>query len=133
LPGGDEGGTGLGAAEAEDEAVHFAEELADFTELGPEGKGEGAAGVAAEVPDGRGEGMDGGSGQDDRATGGREVNREGAEGAKFWKRDWNEEGRKMGWEDEEWLGRMDEGSGQDARATGGREVNREGAEGAKFL
>jgi hypothetical protein len=27
--------------------------------------------------------MDGGSGQDARATGGREVNREGAEGAKF--------------------------------------------------
>ena len=30
FPGGGEGGTGLGAAEAEDEAVHFPEQLADF-------------------------------------------------------------------------------------------------------
>ena len=43
LLGGGKGGAGLGAAEAEDEAVHLFEEPADFRKLGAEGLSEGAA------------------------------------------------------------------------------------------
>jgi hypothetical protein len=39
-PGLGEGGAGFGFGEAEDEAVHLLEKLADFPELGPEGEGE---------------------------------------------------------------------------------------------
>ena len=39
-PGLGEGGAGFGFGEAEDEAVHLFEKLADFPELGPEGEGE---------------------------------------------------------------------------------------------
>ena len=48
-----EGGSGFGATEAEDEAVHFFQVLADFEELGPEGDGE-------RVPTGNGGGGVGG-------------------------------------------------------------------------
>ena len=37
--GGGKCGAGLGAAEGQDEAIHFLEELADFPELGAEGEG----------------------------------------------------------------------------------------------
>ena len=42
-PGSGEGGAGLGATEAQDEAVHLLEELGDFRKAGAEGDGEGGA------------------------------------------------------------------------------------------